>query len=349
MASTIIDIYNNLIKYDNKEIIIIIDDSGEPWFSGSDIGILLGYSNTRKAIIDHVSKNHKKELKKIISEEKEKIPNAQPNAIFINEAGLYELVVGSKKKEAENFKAWLYEEVLPTIRKTGTYKIAKKYIKALENITEKLKKNKKRVKILEGNQKKEKFPEGSYIYVIRPFGIDKKLLKAGISTKLLPRINTYNTSVPDNVEILYKIKVKSPIPIEYCMKALLYEYRYRNNKEYYKCSLKKMIEIIIKCEKIINDDIYCNVCNKKISEISRHISEDKTIDIEDDDSLYGIICEINVDENDDEDDDDEDENEEEEDSEEIQDGGIKMENKYKYKYKKYKIKYLNTKLRLLLY
>lgn len=74
--------------------------------------------------------------------------NAQPHSVFINESGLYTLVSGSKQKQAEDFKEWLYEKVLPTIRKTGSYILEEKYKNKLETIKEQLFKHKEKIKVL---------------------------------------------------------------------------------------------------------------------------------------------------------------------------------------------------------
>lgn len=88
---------------------------GEPWFVGKDIAENLGYSNTRKAIIDHVD-----------SEDKNTVTirdgiQGNPNLVVINESGLYSLILSSKLPQAKKFKRWVTSDVLPSIRKHGMY------------------------------------------------------------------------------------------------------------------------------------------------------------------------------------------------------------------------------------
>jgi hypothetical protein len=112
---------NNILKYNGKEITVIIDDKNMLWFSAINIARIFQYSNPRNAILNNVNIQDKKtfdELKKYINN----IPkNAQPHSIYINESGLYSLVLNSKKPIGKEFRQWITSEVLPSIRKTGTY------------------------------------------------------------------------------------------------------------------------------------------------------------------------------------------------------------------------------------
>ena len=90
---------------------------GEPWFVGADVATALGYTNSRKALGDHVD-----------DEDKNTVTirdgiQGNPNKTIINESGLYSLVLSSKLPTAKKFKRWVTSEVLPTIRKTGSYSI----------------------------------------------------------------------------------------------------------------------------------------------------------------------------------------------------------------------------------
>lgn len=86
----------------------------EPWFIGKDVAEVLGYSNPRKALADHVKDNHKNTVTI-----RDGIGN--PNKTIIDEAGLYSLVMRSKLPQAEVFQEWVVSEVLPAIRETGGY------------------------------------------------------------------------------------------------------------------------------------------------------------------------------------------------------------------------------------
>lgn len=87
---------------------------GEPWFAGKDVATALGYKNTADAIGKHVDFDDKLTSQITIAGQKRDVT-------VINESGLYALIFGSKLESAKKFKSWVTKEVLPSIRKTGTY------------------------------------------------------------------------------------------------------------------------------------------------------------------------------------------------------------------------------------
>ena len=108
---------SNLIpfQFESYSLRVITGDNGEPWFNASDVCDVLGYANSHKTVGDHVDCD---DLTK-----REVIDNLgrTQQANHINESGLYSLILGSKKPEAKRFKRWVTAEVLPSIRKTGSY------------------------------------------------------------------------------------------------------------------------------------------------------------------------------------------------------------------------------------
>ena len=95
-----------------------VDLNGEPWFVGKDVAAALGYSNHRKALIDHVDEQDKGVTKC------DTLGGSQEVTV-INESGLYSLIFGSKLEGAVRFKRWVTSDVLPTLRKTGSYMMPK--------------------------------------------------------------------------------------------------------------------------------------------------------------------------------------------------------------------------------
>ena len=87
---------------------------GEPWFMGKDVAEILGYSNTPKAIRDHIDAEDKMTERIVLSGQNREV-------VFINESGLYSLILRSKLPSAKEFKHWVTSEVLPSIRKHGGY------------------------------------------------------------------------------------------------------------------------------------------------------------------------------------------------------------------------------------
>ena len=86
----------------------------EPYFAGKDVAEILGYADPNKAIAMHVDEDDKLNDKTASS-------LGQRGGWFINESGLYSLILSSKLPNAKKFKRWVTSEVLPAIRKTGTY------------------------------------------------------------------------------------------------------------------------------------------------------------------------------------------------------------------------------------
>lgn len=165
----------DLVKYFNNSelsinltsILILNNDTNEfePWFIAKEVATLLGYEKTKEAVNRHVdeldqkilSYNECKELfgQNIISDET--IENAEDfrgpineppkNTIninsqgmkFINESGLYTLIARSDKREARRFQRWVTSEVLPSIRKTGSYNVQQQQLTSSYMIEDRIK------------------------------------------------------------------------------------------------------------------------------------------------------------------------------------------------------------------
>ena len=89
---------------------------GEPYFIGKDVADILGYAKPENAIATHVDEEDKTST--LIQGTGS---NYKSKAIIINESGVYALIFGSKLPKAKQFKRWVTSEVLPAIRKTGSY------------------------------------------------------------------------------------------------------------------------------------------------------------------------------------------------------------------------------------
>ena len=116
-----------LFNFENQQVRTLkIDD--EPYFVGKDVANILGYSNTRKALQDHVDLEDKKDGVTI----RDSIGRNQKPTV-INESGLYSLILSSKMPNAKKFKRWVTSEVLPTIRKHGAYMTDEKAFDVVHN------------------------------------------------------------------------------------------------------------------------------------------------------------------------------------------------------------------------
>ena len=107
---------NNLMVFKNEEFgeIRSLEINNEPYFVGNEIATILGYKNTRDALMRHVDEEDKDVVKYDTLGGKQEM-------IVINESGLYSLIMSSKLSSAKKFKRWVTSEVLPSIRKHGGY------------------------------------------------------------------------------------------------------------------------------------------------------------------------------------------------------------------------------------
>lgn len=154
-----------------------IDD--EPWFVGKDVAEILGYSNTRDALANHVDAEDKGVAKC------DTLGGVQEMAI-INESGLYSLILSSKLENAKKFKRWVTSEVIPQIRKTGSYHAPKTYAEALRRLADEAEK-------MEALQKQNRLmqPKAEFFDAVTdsktaiPLGDVAKILDMGIGRNKL--------------------------------------------------------------------------------------------------------------------------------------------------------------------
>lgn len=103
-----------VFSFNNAEVRTIVRD-GEPWWIAADVCAVLDLSETHRAVAG------------LDDDEKDRhtvtTPGGQQEMTVINEPGLYSLILRSRKKEAKAFKRWITHDVVPSIRKTGTYSV----------------------------------------------------------------------------------------------------------------------------------------------------------------------------------------------------------------------------------
>ena len=132
---------NELQIFNNSEFgeIRTIEINGEPWFVASDICNALELSNTTSAV------------GRLDDDEKSKfnlgLSGGETNCV--NEYGLYNLVLASRKENAKRFKRWITHEVIPTIRRTGGYRVPQTPLEALQMTVEQIVEQEKRLNSFE--------------------------------------------------------------------------------------------------------------------------------------------------------------------------------------------------------
>ena len=145
-----------IFTYEGKKLNIIKKDD-DIWFRGKTVANILGYEDTKKAIFKHVDEEDKCSLKRFKSKGDDSSPLTRNagNTIYINESGLYSLILRSKMDKAKDFQRWVTKEVLPSIRKTGKYEFNNRPYKMLTfNINTEYDLHKKVVNFIRNNYPK---------------------------------------------------------------------------------------------------------------------------------------------------------------------------------------------------
>ncbi|HHM3339795.1 TPA: BRO family protein [Staphylococcus aureus] len=141
-----------------------LEVNGEPYFIGKDVADILGYTNSRKALSDHVDEEDKLTSRIVTS-------GQNRNVTIINESGLYSLIFSSKLENAKRFKRWVTSEVLPTLRKTGAYQVPSDPMQALRLMFEATEETKQEIKNVKDDvidlKENQKLDAGDYNFLTR--------------------------------------------------------------------------------------------------------------------------------------------------------------------------------------
>lgn len=119
---------NNLQIFNNKQFgqVRMVEIDGKPFFVAKDIALCLGYKDTTNAVKQHCRWVVKHHLGVVTGKKKDGTDAIQTVEMnVIPEGDMYRLITNSELPLAAKFESWIFDEVLPTIRKTGTYQIKK--------------------------------------------------------------------------------------------------------------------------------------------------------------------------------------------------------------------------------
>lgn len=247
MTTVLETLENNYILFDSYTICIVIDTNDKLWFNARDLIKSLGYSDVRDVIRQYVNTADKTQLKYITHTQ---FIKNHSNSIFINESGVYSIILRSKKPNAKKFTAWITNDVLPSIRKYGYYKMKTKYETDKSGLLQQINYLEKQTKTMETNLKKDKYPDGALVYIMDYSDEDKTLpgiYRLGITKNLKSRKQVYDTHTLNKKKVVNYEEVDDPVRLEYCMRSMLYKYRYRDNKDFYVCSLAVIKKAFKKC------------------------------------------------------------------------------------------------------
>jgi prophage antirepressor-like protein len=268
--------FNKSSEYeiDGKKISIkIVGTPEKPWFKADDVCKALGYKHSWKALNDHVKAQYKSSLNDIYSGSTESVypkidPRYEGQQPYITEAGLYALIFASRLPTADAFRTWVFEDVLPSIRKEGHYELTQsletsKAQLALKDKSEQELRNKLRAaekereqacaklrsetqryrdqlkKAFEFNQATKKVEPLEYVYVATTdhYQDHNKFKIGGTATfeLLQSRLNQYNSceSDSDSHYYVYMRKTVNYKAIEHTVQGLLSGFRENQSKELY--------------------------------------------------------------------------------------------------------------------
>ena len=245
------------------------------YFKAKDIAELLDYDDTDQAIRKNIEENNKFELSNFTpvpqtgvlkSNElqyiKKQIGNEPSNTIFINEAGLYCLIFGSKKKEALHFRNWVTSEVLPSIRKNGYYEIIKPHAYLKDDL--------------------EKYRDKNCVYILN---VKDDIYKFGQSHRLNNRLNQHKNNIDYiNIVRIYEMdSINDILNLEDKIKNLTKELKinitYNSGIEFFQISnIIKLNKLLDQIDSLANEIKQNNklVCNQMKIENLTLIEMEKT-------------------------------------------------------------------------
>lgn len=226
------------IFFNGQKITVVIDEQNQAWFKAKEIAQILGYKDTRKAISSHIRAKHKRPYNSLVN-----LVNPikiHYQTIFITEPGLYSLIISSKLDSAIKFQDWVFEILLPNIRKFGQYQIN-------NNLNDKLKeKEKELVSYKEFLVNTKTIKKEGWIYIASTDHYQTRgIYKIGSTERLAKRLNSYNTGRIEEFYYVWFCKCFSPKNMEVYIQHLLKNFNYNYRKEMY-CGIhiSDLVEII---------------------------------------------------------------------------------------------------------
>lgn len=246
------ELENKVLRFGKVDIPVVIDRNGLAWFAAKSVAEALGYSDERQALRIHVEKSEKGSIKNLNVDYDTSL--IHPNTIFMNEYGLYSLVMGSRKDGAKEFTKWIRYEVLPSIRKYGFYKIRKGYDTERTQLLRDITYLEKQYKICTNDLKKEDYPDGGMVYAINHSDDydgenGEEIFRIGMTENMNSMKKIHNTHSLHNRKVEKWMETDDPRRFELCLKSMLFQKRYRDKKDFYICSLAYLKRAFAECVK----------------------------------------------------------------------------------------------------
>ncbi len=213
VANMVFDMVNKSYTYKNKVIRTIVINE-DVWFCGKDVANILGYSDLDKAVRMHVRDRNKNKLRDLIENMSAKLAGIQNYnnrdlaMIYVNEPGLYSLIMRSKLKLAEQFQDWITDEVLPSIRKLGHDKYLEQLSQQQQELEDRQKKLERaesmNLKLIQSIKSEQIDRVNGHIYVAtnEQYALNNHF-RIGRTTSLKARLAQYKTGRTKNDRLYY--------------------------------------------------------------------------------------------------------------------------------------------------
>ena len=218
----------------------IVGTIEHPWFKADDVCKALGYKDVKNAVKQHIKYAlDKKSLNDIINGGRRAPPSGfrrdrEGQQPYISEPGVYALIFGSKLQSAERFRVWVFEEVLPSIRKDGEYLLkreleaADKALKAAEQEKELAQKKAIHFKQMVERRKSRERNEIVYIATTKTYAASNRFKVGSVKSVdlLKSRLATYNSGRPveDRMYFCFIVECTRSLHLENRIKEILGDY-----------------------------------------------------------------------------------------------------------------------------
>ncbi len=270
------DYLNKILSFEERKV-RVVGTNEDPWFCGRDVTIILGYKDVINSLKEHVDKEDKNNLqditsKRVVNYHPLKFNKKELSTIYINESGLYSLILRSKLEKAKEFKRWITSEVLPSIRKQGQYVLqkqlkekdeeCKKKDEECKKKDEECKKKDEQLKIKEKQLEREKIKnmniqtfinnvklreKTEYVYIATTNTYAKfNQFKLGSSTRLEHRLRSYNTGRPvgDKYYYAWIFKCSDSRLLEKTLSYFLKDWKDTNQAEMFVLHYNFLLEVV---------------------------------------------------------------------------------------------------------
>lgn len=247
----VVNIFEQMISLKKNRVHFEIDKSTNViWFRFKDVAKIIDIKDVKSAAHD-INKKYKSQIKNLNVLNKH---DDAKNTVYINEYGIYDFLFKSRKKIAIEFRTWLIEEVLPSLRETGMYTLnegLKSQLKDLQNQLNALKTEYN--KLISSSCKIDKYRDGGFVYIITLEYVNgKAVYKLGSTDDLHERLRLYNIGRSIPLDYDFTLESKNPLCVENCARAILAPYKFMNSKDKFICELDQMKKALLNCNKTNN-------------------------------------------------------------------------------------------------